>query len=223
VRRVADDGQHQIVMGGIHLVDIRAHRRPAERAQRGPPPRGRSSGSGVSSHQRLRTAWQSPTRARNIPCPQGDGRGRNARLRQMRRHRRDHRLLDRTHVGHRRARPQMRADLGGNLAHRAHRHAQHHKVGALRPPRRPSRSPGRRTAQRHGPRLGRSWRSPRSRPPAPPRASHAPWTRRSAPDRSAQPGLVDHFTPLNCADRMGHLPARRPHHPTVIRRQCGSL
>ncbi len=47
----------------------------------------------------------------------------------MRHHRINDRLLDRTHIGHRRAGLQMRADLGGNFAHRANRHGQHDQIG----------------------------------------------------------------------------------------------
>ena len=50
---------------------------------------------------------------------------------QVRRDRGDHRALDRADVGDGGAGLQARRDLGGDLGHRADRHAEHHEIGAL--------------------------------------------------------------------------------------------
>ena len=130
VRRVADHGQHQIMVGGVHRIDLGPHRLH-QVAQ---------TGQGFGVH--LRRGRQQPPavvkkrgktrprarifRARHGVAGDEVNIGRNMGL-----HRCDHRLLDRPHIRHRGPCRQMRANFGSNRGHGPHGHSQHDQISAL--------------------------------------------------------------------------------------------
>ena len=129
VRGVAGDGEHEIVVVRVHLVDMAAHALP-ERPQ---PSDGVRVRPGRRHDQQPAVVEQlgEPGTGAGMLGPGDRMRGHEVHaLGDMGANRLDHRALDRTHVGHRRPGLQVRRDLGGNRPHYAHRHGQHHEIGA---------------------------------------------------------------------------------------------
>jgi len=152
---MADHGHHQIVMRHIHRVDL-----GADAFQQRPQPRqfGRV-GLGTRRQQPPAVLEQ-----RGKARPRAGVFGARHRVagnemhprRDMRRHRLDHSALDAAHIGNHGSGLQMRRDLGGNRAHRADRHRQHHQIGTLHGLGRRLADPVAEQLARHRPCLGRS-------------------------------------------------------------------
>ena len=113
---------------GIHLVHVGPHRFPktaqlCDRRRRGP------FGWRQQAPAVLEQCGKAGTRAGVFSSRQRMTRHKGNTRRQMRCHRFDHRLPDRTHVRHRGTGGQMRADFGGNGPHRPYRDRQNDQIG----------------------------------------------------------------------------------------------
>ena len=129
MRRMAGDGQNEIVMRRVHLIDIGA-RSPPDSARSRAVAAGSAPGSGVKQPPAVaKERGKARTRPGMLgPRHRVAGDEMDA-LGQMRGDRGDHLLLHRAHIGDRRAGREMRCDLGGDRPHRTHRHGQHHQIG----------------------------------------------------------------------------------------------
>ena len=194
---MTDHGNHQIMVRDVHRVDAGAHRldqfaQPRQRRRVTIPRRGQQPPAVLEQRGKARP------RARVFRSGHRMAGDEMHTFRQVRGHRIDHGLFDRSDICHGRPRRQMGADLGGDGAHRADRHRKNHKVRALH-------GLGRRIADLvaeqlscDSPRLGRfGMAHDLGREATGPHRMRHRRGDQSQPDQ--RDAAIGHFTPLNCA------------------------
>ena len=120
MRRMRHHGQHQIMVFGVHLIDIGPHAAP----QIGQPVHRRPVGSAGHQNAPAVVEQRGETGSWAGIFSSGKGMGRNEMhaLRQMRGNSRNNRALDRADIAECCPRFQICADLGSDGTHRANRH-----------------------------------------------------------------------------------------------------